>query len=222
MLYRLSMLLILLTLAYSGLGQQLPKGTFILSTGFTNTEITFRGKSRFEYKSSSCTDAQEGVGTYSFQNKELVLLFKNPKKKLMPKMPSIQRQQATDSNSYLNFTFYDQKDLTPALGVVVWYQNKADSTTYWAQSNLEGTAGLKIENRRFPLELEVSAIGTARKRMRLDTSGNYAINYPLNFEFMKTLALGDTLKFAVDKYDDKRLVLKPVGDKAFRTFTRQD
>ncbi|MEP7107698.1 MAG: hypothetical protein ABI760_06935, partial [Ferruginibacter sp.] len=30
-------------------GQQLPQGTLILSTGYTCTEFTFKGKSKFDY-----------------------------------------------------------------------------------------------------------------------------------------------------------------------------
>ncbi|MFI5133733.1 MAG: hypothetical protein ACHQEB_05325 [Chitinophagales bacterium] len=211
-----------MTLAYTVAGQQLPQGTFILSTGFTYQEFTFKNKFRFNYKYSSCTGGQEGSGTYTFKNKELILTFDNPKKKPLPLQPLLLRQETQNDTSYLSFKFFDQKDTTPIAGVIIKFLNKSNGKTYGTRSNELGQARLKIKNDEFPLDFEINYIGIDPQTIKLDTSGNYSIVFPLNFEFMKPLIKGDTLSFIIDEFDDDELILKPPKEKEFRTFTRKE
>ena len=217
-----SIIFLFLTLALSVLGQQLPEGKFIYSTGFTHEEFTFKSNLNFEYKFSSCTGGQEGIGTYTFKNRKLSLTFKNPKNKTLPKTLSLIRQPTQNDTSYLSFRFFDQKDTTSVEGVIVKFTNKSNGKIYGTQSNSVGQATLKIKNTDLPLELDISYIGMKSKSIRVDTSGNYSIVFPLNFEFLKPLVKGDTLQFIIDDYDDDELVVKPVQEKEFRTFTKKE
>ena len=200
----------------------MPEGKFIYSTGFTYEEFTFKSKLNFEYKYSSCTGGQEGIGTYTFKNRQLLLTFENPKDKPLPKTPSLIRQSAQNGTSYLSFKFFDQKDTTSLEGVIVKFINKSNGKIYGTQSNSIGHATLKIKNTDFPLDLDISYIGMKSKSIRVDTSGNYSIVFPLNFEFLQPLVKGNTLLFIIDDFDDDKLVLKPVKEKEFQTFTRKE
>ncbi len=216
-----SIFLFFLTLAFTVTGQQLPQGTFILSTGYTYTEFTFKNKSKFGYKYSSCTGGQEGSGTYTFKNKELLLTFENPKNKSLSLTPSLLKQETQNDTSYLSFKFFDQKDTAAIAGVIVKFLNKSNGQTYGTQSNDSGQARLKIKNDEFPFELEINYIGIDPISIKLDSSGNYSIVFPLNFEFIKRLIKGDTLRFIIDEFDGEELVLKPSKEKVFRTFIRK-
>ena len=217
-----SIIYLFLTLTLSALGQQLPEGKFIYSTEFTHEEFTFKSNLNFEYKFSSCTGGQEGIGTYTFKNRKLSLTFKNPKNKILPKTLSLIRQPAQNDTSYLSFRFFDQKDTTSVEGVIVKFTNKSNGNIYGTQSNSVGQATLKIKNTDLPLELYISHIGMKSKSIRVDSSGNYSIGFPLNFELLQLFAKGDTLQFIIDNYDDDELVVKPVKEKEFRTFTKKE
>src|SRR5687768_16824137 len=114
-----SITIFFLTLVFTVTGQEMPRGTFILSTGFTYTEFTFKSKSHFDYTYSSCTGGKVGSGTYTLKNRLLLLAFDNPKNQLLPKTPFIIRQEASSDTSYLSFNFFDQKDTAPVAGVVL-------------------------------------------------------------------------------------------------------
>ena len=217
-----SIIFFLLTLAFAAAGQQLPEGTFIYSTGFTYEEFTFKGNQIFEYKFSSCTGGQEGIGTYTFKKRKLLLIFENPNNKPLQKTLSLIRQPTENDTSYLSFRFFDQKDTTSVEGVIVKFINKSNGKIYGTQSNSVGYATLKIKNTDLPLELDINYIGMKSKSIRVDTSGNYSIVFPLNFEFLQPLGKGDTLQFIIDDYDEDELVVKPVKEKEFRTFTKKE
>lgn len=217
-----SIIFFLLTLALTAAGQQLPEGTFIYSTGFTHEEFTFKSNQSFEYKFSSCTGGQEGIGTYTLKKGKLLLVFENPSNKPLPKAFSLIRQATQNDTSYLSFRFFDQKDTTSVEGVIVKFKNKSNGKIYGTQSNSVGQATLKIKNTDLPLEFDISYIGVKSKSIRVDTSGNYSIVFPLNFEFLQLLGKGDTLQFIIDDFDDDELVVKPVKEKEFRTFTKKD
>ena len=210
------------TSAFAAAGQQLPEGTFIYSTGFTHEEFTFKSNQSFEYKFASCTGGQEGISTYTFKKGKLLLTFENPSNKPLPKTLSIIRQPTQNDTSYLSFRFFDQKDTTSVEGVILKFKNKSNGRIYGTQSNSVGQATLKIKNTDLPLELDISYIGVRSKSFRVDTSGNYSIVFPLNFEFLQLLGRGDALQFIIDDYNDDELVIKPVNEKEFRTFTRKD
>ena len=217
-----SIIFLFLTLALSALGQQLPEGKFIYSTLFTHEEFTFKSNLKFEYKFSSCIGEQEGIGTYTFKNKKLYLIFKNQENKTLPKTLSLIRQPTQNDTSYLSFRFFDQKDTSFVEGVIVKFTNKSNGKIYGTQSNSVGQATLKIKNTDLPLELDISYIGMKSKSIRVDTSGNYSIVFPLNFEFLQPLTEGDILQFIIDDYDDDELVVKAIKEQDFRTFTKKE
>jgi hypothetical protein len=217
-----SIIFFLLTLVFPAAGQQLPEGTFIYSTGFTHEEFTFKSNQIFEYKFSSCTGGQEGMGIYTFKKRKLLLTFENPNNKPLPKTLSLIKQPTQNDTSYLSFRFFDQKDTTSVEGVIVKFINKSNGKMYGTQSNSVGQATLKIKNTDLPLELDISYIGMKSKSIKIDTCGNYSIVFPLNFEFLQPLGKGDTLQFLIDDYGDDKLVVKPIKEKEFRTFTKKD
>lgn len=216
-----SIIFFFLALAYEAAGQQLPEGTFIYSTGFTYEAFTFKRNHIFEYKFSSCTGGQEGIGTYTFKKRQLLLTFENPKNKPIQQTPSQIRQSTQNDTSYLAFKFFDQRDTTPIAGVIVKFTNKSDGSIYATHSNSAGQATLKMKSADFPLNLEVSYIGVQTKSIRVDTSGNYSIFFPISFEFLKPLVSGDRLQFIIDSFDNDEIVLKQLEGKKFRTFRRK-
>lgn len=213
--------ILFLTLSFKMVGQQLPQGTFVLSTGFTYTEFNFKNKSKFDYKYSSCTGGQEGSGTYTFKNGELLLTFDNPKGKPMPATRTISKDFSNNDTSYLSFTFYDPKDTSKVEGVRLEYRDKLNGNSYGTISNEQGKAKLKFHNAQLPIDIKVTYIGIDPETIIFDSSGIYTIAYPLNFNFIKPFVKGQTLKFVIDDFDDEELVLKPINEKEFRTFRRK-
>ena len=187
---RYSILPFLLMLMQVAAGQQLPRGTFILSTGFTNTQFTFKNNSKFEYKYTSCTGGKKGKGSYTFENKELTLNFDNPKRKYLPKSPTLERRPTQNDSSYLVFKFFDQRDSFATAGVAVTYKSKSNGKTYGIATREDGQANLVIENSQFPIDFNIEYILKDTKKIRLDSSGNYSIAFPLNFEYMQPFVRG--------------------------------
>ncbi len=212
----------LITIAFAAKCQQLPEGTFVYSTGFTNEEITFKNNYNFEYKYSSCTGEKEGFGTYTFNKKQLLLTFENPKDKPLPKATSLIRQPTQNDTSYLSFTFLNQKDTTSVAGVIVKFMNKLSGKIFGTQSNSKGQATLKIKNTNFPIDFDINYIGMKSKSITIDISGNYSIEFPLNVEFSQPYIKGDSLQFIINDYDDYELLLKPIKEKQFRTFIKKE
>lgn len=222
MLLKISIFILLLTPSLELIAQRLPHGTFAISTGYTYTEINFKNNSKFHYKYSSCTGGEEGHGSYSFTNGELLLTFDNPRKKFLPASREISKELSRNDSSSLTFTFYDGRDTSRVQNVIIKYRNKLNGGIYGTVSNNEGIATLKLQNNQLPIEIEVSCFGIEPDTIKFDNSGFYSIRYPLDFSSTKQLVKGKTRKFIVDEFDGDKLVLKPVGEKEFRTFRRPE
>ena len=221
MFLRLSMIFLWLTGALGVFGQELPKGTFILSTGYTYTEFNFKKNSRFEYRYSCCTEAKLGSGTFMFNAGELVLNFEDPEEKLMPPSPVIKRVDTKNDTSHLLITFYDTKSKDYVPSVVVSFQSKSVDKTLGTMSSQKGEAHLRVSNIEFPAEIDITCFGADSKKLRLDSSGDYTISFPISFEFSSRLVKGDTLHFTIQEFNDRELVLKPTGADRFATFKRK-
>lgn len=214
--------LLLLAVSFKASGQQLPQGTFFLSTGFTYTEFNFKRNSTFDYKYSSCTGGQEGSGTYTFKHAELTLFFDNPTNKILPPTPVISKNDSKNDSTCLSFSFYDPKDSSAVAGVRIEYKDRLNGNSYGAISNEHGKTIITLPNTQLPIDIKIMYIGTDPETIRFDSSGFYTIIYPLNFSFIKPLVKGQILQFTVDDFGDDELVLKPVGEKEFRTFQRKE
>ena len=212
-----SFIVFLFAFNFTVVGQELPEGQFVYSTGFTTEAFTFKKDKSFEYKYSSCTYGKEGCGNYAFEKGMLVLTFENPKDNL-PLKPTQTTNETKNDTSYLSFKFFNQIDTTSVSGVIVSFTDKSSSKSYGTQSNLSGEANIKIKNSNIPLTLEIDMIGMQSKSLRIDTIGNYSISFPLSFEFVQPLVEGDILQFSIEDFSNKRIVLKPIDEKKFRTF----
>jgi hypothetical protein len=73
------------------------------------------------------------------------------------------------------------KDLTKVPGVTVSYKSKLNGKIFGASSDFNGTASLKVKKNGLPVELEVKSIGTKTKTLKIDKTGDYIIEYILNF-----------------------------------------
>jgi hypothetical protein len=217
-------ILFFLSLAFvlPAIGQELPQGKFINSTGFTYEEFTFKKNLKFEYQSGSCTGGQEGAGTYILKNGLLILTFENPRDTTSLKHKlSIIRQQAHSDTSNLQFNLFDQNDSTALEGVVVRYINKNTDKMIGSFSNAKGQATVRVKNSEFPIEVNISCVEMKSKLITLDSSGNYSITCPLSFKFKQSLIEGDTLKFVLKEFTDDELLLRPIGQENFRVYKKR-
>ena len=200
----------------------MPEGKYVCSSGFTHEEFNFKSNFNFEYVYSSCTGGKTGIGTYKLDGSQLSLNFANPKINTTSKTTSIKRQLTEKDTTNLNITFFDSNDLTKIPGVIITYKKKSNGEISGTSSDFDGTASLKIENNELPLELEVSFIGAKLKKIKIDQSGDYIIEFILNFEFLEQFVEGETLKFIVDDFDEEKLVLKGKNRNKYETFYKTE
>lgn len=211
----------MLFLSLKGATQQLPLGKFVFSTGFTSTMFNFKKNARFDYKYSSCTGAQEGSGTYTYLNGQLILTFQDPAKELMPAIAEIKRTASQNDSAHLSFSFYDSKDKAAIAGATVQYKDRVSKKIVGSYSDTQGKLELVIQREQFPVEITVNYIAWEPEIISFDSAGNYSVSYPMNFEFVKQLMKGKELKFTINSINKKILRLKPIDAEEFRTFIRK-
>lgn len=203
-------------------GQELPEGKYVCSSGFTHEEFIFKSNFNFEYVYSSCTGGKSGIGTYKLNRRQLLLNFTEPKVNSSSKTTSIKRQLTEKDTTNLNLTFFNSNDLTKIPGVTISYKSKSNGKVFGTSSDFNGTASLRVRNNELPIELEIRFIGAKTKNLKIDNSGDYIIEYILNFDFLEQYVEGDTLKFSVNDFDEEMLVLKGENRKKYETFYKTE
>lgn len=212
--------LFLFLLAHTAEAQQLPRGTFSLSTGFEFQQFTFKGKNRFEYRFSSCTGGSKGSGKYKLKDSLLVLTFEDlPGKD--PLEPVINVRPGPGDTALLDFTFLEAKEKWPVPNVVVKYSSRSTGAAYGSVSNDSGFLKLGIPRIDLPVEIEISTIGSSPRPISISGPGIYTIHYPVAFDFLKTYRRGDTLEFVVSSYAGDRIVLKRPGYERYDVHLRK-
>ena len=215
MLYRLTILLVFGVCTNCVSGQQLPLGRYVLSTGFTYTSFNFKKNARFDYHLSSCTGGEEGSGSYTLKNGELLLLFDNPMDKPLPALPELHRTGTSNDTTYLEFSLIGSSDGLGVPAVILSYVDRKTWGRFGTYSDSLGMARITVQNDRLPIDLSINAIGAHPDTIRIGHSGVYTIRHTFNFEFMRYLVKGDTRKFIVEDFDWDELILRPVNEPTF-------
>jgi hypothetical protein len=196
-----SIIIILLSLIHIGTAQSIPLKRFVSNGGLEKITIEFKKDSLFEYRFSSCTRGEFGKGIYDLSHSILTLTFTEKIIDTNSYTPNISQISTNNDTTNLALSLFDVKRRNFVTNFNLRIGSKGRNV------NNDSILIYKIPNRELPIEIEVTSLGFARSKLKIDSAGNYRIIIKGKSVFNKEIENGRKLRYLVQKATRTKLIL---------------